>query len=420
MNRSFALVDCNNFYCSCERLFRPELRHVPVAVLSNNDGCIVARSQEVKNLGIKMATPLFQVIDQIKRHNIQLFSSNYTLYGDISARVMQTLEEFSSQVEIYSIDEAFLDLSGTTKQEEYGRKIRATVYQHVGVPVCIGIGPTKTLTKLANYAAKKFTATAGVVDLSDPARQKKLLAITPIAEVWGVGRKHSKTLQARGINTALDLAPSSPRQINKNFSILMQRTVRELTGEACIELDNAPSPRQQIVCSRSFGKKITTYATLRETICEFTARAAVKLRSDKQLANMVNVFIRTSPHNKTDPHYSNSATSRLVRPSADTRDILAVATRLFDSIWKENYRYAKAGIMLGDFCSPEQNQLDLFHSHSDDSSRDKLMQTVDSINNSGQGKIWFGGQRPVEDWFMNQQQVSPAYTTRWDCLPLVG
>ncbi|MCK4503835.1 MAG: translesion error-prone DNA polymerase V subunit UmuC [Desulfuromonadales bacterium] len=416
---TFALVDCNNFYCSCERLFRPELRHVPVAVLSNNDGCIVARSQEVKALGIKMAAPLFQVIDQIKQHQVQVFSSNYTLYGDISARVMQTLEEFSPQVEIYSIDEAFLDLTGIDNLEEYGRKISTTVYQHVGVPVCVGIGPTKTLTKLANYAAKKFKATGGVVDLSDPLRQKKLLAITPIAEVWGVGRKHSKTLLARGITTALDLAQIDTRQIRQRYSVVMERTVRELNGEACIELDNVPSPRQQIVCSRSFGEKITDYATLRETICEFTARAAIKLRADNQCANMVNVFIRTSPHSKTDPYYSNSATSKLYRPSADTRDLLAVATRLFDSIWRVDYRYAKGGIMLGDFSSPNRAQLDLFNSPGDDLSRNKLMATIDTINKSGRGKIWFGGQRPIEDWFMNQQQVSPAYTTRWDCLPVV-
>ncbi len=418
MSHTFALVDCNNFYCSCERLFRPELKNVPVVVLSNNDGCIVARSQEVKDMGIKMAAPLFQVAAELKRHNVQIFSSNYTLYGDISARVMQTLEAFSPNVEIYSIDESFLDLSGFVQLEEYGQKIRTTVYQHVGVPVCVGIAPTKTLTKLANYAAKKFPATGGVVDLSDPARQKKLLAITPVNEVWGVGRKHSKELISRGIKTALDLAQINSRQIRSHFSVVMERTVRELNGEACIELDNAPGPRQQIVCSRSFGKKITAYATLRETVCEFAARATAKLRSDGQLASVVNVFIRTSAHSD-DPPYSNSATGKLPRPSADTSDILAVATKLFDSIWQADYRYAKAGIVLGDFCSPENIQLDLFHSAANDPSRNKLMATLDSINSSGQGKIWFGGQRPIEDWFMNRQQVSPAYTTRWDCLPVV-
>ena len=416
---TFALVDCNNFYCSCERLFRPELRNVPVAVLSNNDGCIVARSQEVKDLSIKMATPLFKVIDQIKQHQVQVFSSNYTLYADISSRVMQTLEQFTPNLEVYSIDEAFLDLSGFSHLEEHAQKIKTTVYQHVGVPVCVGIAPTKTLAKLASYAAKKFKATAGVVDLSDPVRQKKLLGITPVAEVWGVGRKHSEKLKRIGITTALQLAQMDSNRARRLYSIVMERTIRELNGEACIEIDHSPAAKQQIMCSRSFGEKITDYSTLRETICEFAARATEKLRGEKQLARVVNVFARTSPFMKTAPIYSNSATGKLPQPSADTREILSLTVKLFDSIWKDDYRYAKAGVMLGDFYSPEQTQYDLFHPQPGDTHRDKLMQAVDSINHSGLGQIWFGGQRPKQDWFMNQTHLSPAYTTRWDCLPLV-
>ena len=419
MSRIFALVDCNNFYASCERLFRPELKNIPVVVLSNNDGCIVARSQEAKDLGIKMATPLFKVMDLIKQHQVQVFSSNYTLYGDISSRVMQTLEEFTPNQEVYSIDEAFLDLSGFSNLEKYAQKIRSTVYQHVGVPVCVGIAPTKTLAKLANYGAKKFKATGGVVDLSDPERQKKLLAITPVSEVWGVGRKNTESLKKKGITTALSLAQMNTQQIRQHYSIVMERTVRELNGEACIELEDSPVTKQQIMCSRSFGEKITDYATLRETICEFAARAAEKLRGENQLAHVVNVFIRTSSFVKTDPNYSNSATGKLIQPSFDTCDILAMTTKLFDSIYKDNYRYAKAGVMLGDFCSPNQMQFDLFTPKSDETNRDKLMQVVDTINHSGQGQIWFGGQRPKKDWFMKQAHLSPAYTTRWDCLPLV-
>lgn len=417
--KTFALVDCNNFYASCERLFRPELKHVPVAVLSNNDGCIVARSQEVKDLGIKMGIPLFKVKDLIKQHHIKIFSSNYTLYGDISARVMQTLETFSPQTEVYSIDEAFLDLSGFSDLEAYGQKIRSTVYQHVGVPVCVGIAPTKTLSKLANYAAKKFKATGGVVDLSDPKRQKKLLSITPVSEVWGVGRKHTEHLQRIGVTTALGLAQVDTRLIRSHLSVVMERTVRELNGEACIDLEQSPAPKQQIVCSRSFGQKMTDYSDLRETICEFAARAAEKLRGEGQLAHVVNVFIRTSPFVKTDPYYSNMATGRLTFPSSDTRDLLALTTRLLDSIWKEGYRYAKAGVMLGDFCPPEHVQFDLFHKHIDDPCRDQLMRTIDIINSSSRTKVWFGGQRPRNDWFMKQELLSPAYTTRWSCLPLV-
>ncbi|MCW8859738.1 MAG: translesion error-prone DNA polymerase V subunit UmuC [Deltaproteobacteria bacterium] len=419
MTRTFALVDCNNFYASCERLFRPELKDVPVAVLSNNDGCIVARSQEVKALGIKMGTPLFKVADIVKQHQVQVFSSNYSLYGDISARVMQTLEQFSPSVELYSIDEAFLELSGFSNLEEYGHSIRSTVYQHVGVPVCVGIAPTKTLAKLANYAAKKFKATGGVVDLSDPARQKKLLSIVPVSEIWGVGRKHTRSLEEIGITTALQLAQLDPRQIRQHYSVVMERTVRELNGEACIELDEAPAPKQQIVCSRSFGEKITDSATLRECLCEFTARAAEKLRGERQLTSLVNVFIRTSPFIKTDPYYGNSATGRLANPSSDTRELLTLTAKLFEAIWKEGYRYAKAGVMLGDFCSSDRVQYDLFTPIADDPQPDKLMQTLDNINHTGLGKIWFGGQRPRRDWFMKQELLSPAYTTRWDCLPLV-
>jgi DNA polymerase V len=419
MNRTFALVDCNNFYCSCERLFRPELKNIPVVVLSNNDGCIVARSQEVKDLGVKMGTPLFKVMDLIKQHNIQVFSSNYTLYGDLSHRVMQTLEQFAPYAEVYSIDEAFLDLSGFSNLEEYGQKIRSTVYQHVGIPVCVGIAPTKTLSKLANYAAKKFKATGGVVDLSNPVRQKKLLAITPVSEIWGVGRKHTQNLERMGVTTALELAQMDTRLIRRHFSVVMERTVRELNSESCIELDQAPVAKQQIMCSRSFGEKITGYSTLRETICEFAARAAEKLRGEGQFAHVVNVFIRTSPFVKTDPHYSNSATGKLIHPSSDTRDIITLTTKLFDSIWKDGFRYAKAGVMLGDFCSPDQVQYDLFNPTTDELHRDKLMQTVDTINHKGLGQIWFGGQRPKKDWFMKQAHLSPAYTTRWDCLPLV-
>jgi len=419
MKKTFAIVDCNNFYASCERLFRPELKNVPLVVLSNNDGCIVARSQEVKDLGIKMAVPLFKVQNEIKRHGIQVFSSNYTLYGDISARVMRTLEEFSPHVEVYSIDEAFLDLSGMEELNEYGQKIRSTVIQHVGVPVCVGIAPTKTLAKLANYASKKYKGTKGVVDLRETERQKRLLAITPVGEIWGVGRKHTESLHRRGINTALDLAQMDVRMIRQRYSIVLERTVCELNGESCIDLEHNTTPKQQIVCSRSFGEKLTAYNDVRSALCEFAARAAEKLRNGNQLGRMVNVFIRTSPFDKDGPNYDNTATGKLHSPSSDTREILELVIRLYDMIWKDGYRYAKAGVMLGDFCSPDHLQLGLFDQPAVRKQNDRLMTAVDSINHSGQGKVWFGGQRPQKDWFMKQANVSPAYTTRWSSIPEV-
>jgi DNA polymerase V len=395
------------------------LKNVPIIVLSNNDGCIVARSQEVKDLGIKMGTPLFKAKEEIARHGIQVFSSNYTLYGDISARVMQTLEQFSPNLEVYSIDEAFLDMDGMNALSDYGQTIRSTVMQHVGVPVCVGIAPTKTLSKLANYAAKKFKATQGVVDLTDPERQKRLMEITPVSEIWGVGRKLTKSLQSIGVDTALRLAQMDPRHARQRYSVVLERTVCELNGESCLELDDTWQPRQQIMCSRSFGDKLTQHSDLKEAVCEFAARAAEKLRRDNQLALVVNVFIRTSPFDKTGPHYCNTSTGTLTQPSSDSRKILDLAIRLFDMVWREGYRYAKAGVMLGDFCSPDAVQLNLFDSQKNRQENEALMKVIDTINHGGEGRIWFGGQRPQKDWFMRQANVSPAYTTRWSCIPEV-
>ncbi|TYO98836.1 DNA polymerase V [Geothermobacter ehrlichii] len=418
--RRFALVDCNNFYCSCERLFRPDLKKVPVVVLSNNDGCVVARSSEARALGIGMGAPLFKVRETVRRHNVRVFSSNYALYGDISARVMQTLERFSPDLEIYSIDEAFLDLSGVASPVEYGQEIRATVHKHVGVPVSVGIGPTKTLAKLANYAAKKFKATGGVVDLSDPQKQQRLLAIAPVGEVWGVGRRLAASLQKLGVTTALDLARTEPRRIRRRYSVVLERTVRELNGESCIDLEAMPAAKKQIVCSRSFGEKLTDYADVRQAVYEFAARAAEKLRREGQLARMVHLFIRTSPFDGTGPGYNNAATGTLPCPSADSLEILALVTRLFDDIWQDGCRYAKAGVMLGDFCTPDQVQPDLFAAEADHDRSDRLMRAIDAINHGGRGKVWFGGQRPQKDWFMRQAHLSPAYTTRWESIPEVG
>lgn len=420
MTPTFALVDCNNFYCSCERLFRPDLKRRPVAVLSNNDGCIIARSQEVKDLGVKMGTPLFQARALIEAHNIQVFSSNYNLYGDISQRVMQTLEELCPRVEIYSIDEAFLDLSGFSSLVETGRKIKSTVYKHVGIPVSIGMAPTKTLAKLANQAAKTYRATGGVVDLSDRQRQLRLLQRVPVAKVWGVGRRHARSLEKLGISSAYGLSRMHLKFARQRFSIVMERTVRELNGEACIGLEEIIPAKQQIVCSRSFGEKIDAYGPLRDALCEFTARALEKLRGEKQRATTLTVFIRTSPFDTRSPCYSQTATGSLSQASSDTRDFLQLATRLFDNIWSEGYRYAKAGVMLGGFSPAGQFQYPLFDPQCDTRQSDQLMTTVDRINHQGIGKVWWGGQQPERDWFMTQANRSPAYTTRWDAMPRVS
>jgi DNA polymerase V len=415
----FALVDCNNFYCSCERLFQPQLRHVPVVVLSNNDGCIVARSKEVKDLGIGMGVPLFKAREQIDKHGIQVFSSNYTLYGDISQRVMQTLESFASHVEIYSIDEAFLDLTGFPDLFGYGELIKRQVYNDVGIPVSVGIGPTKTLAKLANHSAKRIFPDIGVVDFTDVQLRQSLMPRIPVGEVWGVGRRIGEKLSAMGITTVQQLAQMRPKVARSRFSVNVERTVRELNGLSCIDLDESTVPKKQIVCSRSFGNKITEYQPLRQAVSEFVARAAEKLRKEQQHAAALTLFIRTSPFDKHGQHYSNSATATLLQASSDTRTLLTQATRLFDAIWQEGPRYGKAGVMLGDFSPETELQLPLVEQRTDSVKSDLLMRTIDKINKTG-GSVWFGGQRPEKDWFMRQAKLSPAYTTRWDCLPLVS
>ena len=418
----FALVDCNNFYASCEKLFRPDLKDTPVVVLSNNDGCVVARSREAKLLGIKMGVPVFQIKAEMQRHGILAFSSNYALYTDLSSRVMRTLEEMAPRVEVYSIDEAFLDLTGiesVLSLVEFGQQVRERIGHWIGITVCVGIAPTKTLAKLANHAAKKYPATQGVVDLTNPDRQRRLLALVPVDDVWGVGKRLSKRLNALGITTALDLANASPRAIRDQFSVVLERTVRELNGESCIELEEIPPTKKQIVCSRSFGVKVTQFELLREAVCEYATRATEKLRKEQQQAKVLTVFIRTSPFKDNEPQYSNSASGELLIPSCDTRDFIELANHLLKRIWKDGFRYAKAGVMLSDFYDPGMFQPGLFDDVSIRSNSQQLMSVLDTINQSGAGKVFFAGQGTKKDWSMKREHLSPAYTTRWDQLPRV-
>ena len=418
----FALVDCNNFYASCEKLFRPDLKDTPVVVLSNNDGCVVARSREAKLLGIKMGVPVFQIKAEMQRHGILAFSSNYALYADLSSRVMRTLEEMAPRVEVYSIDEAFLDLTGiesVLSLVEFGQQVRERIGHWIGITVCVGIAPTKTLAKLANHAAKKYPATQGVVDLTNPDRQRRLLALVPVDDVWGVGKRLSKRLNALGITTALDLANASPRAIRDQFSVVLERTVRELNGESCIELEEIPPTKKQIVCSRSFGVKVTQFELLREAVCEYATRATEKLRKEQQQAKVMTVFIRTSPFKDNEPQYSNSASGELLIPSCDTRDFIELANHLLKRIWKDGFRYAKAGVMLSDFYDPGMFQPGLFDDVSTRSNSQQLMSVLDTINQSGAGKVFFAGQGTKKDWSMKREHLSPAYTTRWDQLPRV-
>ncbi len=419
----FALVDVNSFYASCETIFRPDLQGRPVVVLSNNDGCIIARSAEAKKLGIKMGDPYFKCKDYFRQQGVVCFSSNYELYADMSNRVMTTLEEMCPRVEIYSIDEAFCDLTGVRNcrvLEEFGRELKDTVYRNTRLPVGVGIAQTKTLAKLANHAAKTWKATGGVVDLSNVERQRKLMALLPVDEVWGVGRRISKKLEAMGIKTVLQLADTDIRFIRKHFNVVLERTVRELRGEPCLGLEEFAPVKQEIVCSRSFGQRISTYEEMRQAICLYASRAAEKLRGEHQYCRFISAFVKTSPFALNEPYYGNSTSVKLLTPTQDSRDIITAATKCLDAIWRDGYRYQKAGVMLGDFYSQGVAQLNLFDDNAPRQNSEKLMEVLDHLNaKDGRGTLYFAGQGIQSAWQMKREMLSPRYTTRFSDLPVV-
>ncbi|MCH9376421.1 Y-family DNA polymerase [Klebsiella pneumoniae] len=419
----FALVDVNSFYASCETIFRPDLQGRPVVVLSNNDGCIIARSAEAKKLGIKMGDPYFKCKDYFRQQGVVCFSSNYELYADMSNRVMTTLEEMCPRVEIYSIDEAFCDLTGVRNcrvLEEFGRDLKDTVYRNTRLPVGVGIAQTKTLAKLANHAAKTWKATGGVVDLSNVERQRKLMALLSVDEVWGVGRRISKKLEAMGIKTVLQLADTDIRFIRKHFNVVLERTVRELRGEPCLCLEEFAPVKQEIVCSRSFGERITDYHEMRQAICLYASRAAEKLRGEHQYCRFISAFVKTSPFTLNEPYYGNSTSVKLLTPTQDSRDIITAATKCLDAIWRDGHRYQKAGVMLGDFYSQGVAQLNLFDDNAPRQNSEKLMEVLDHLNaKDGKGTLYFAGQGIQTAWQMKREMLSPRYTTRISDLLIV-
>ena len=414
----FGLADCSNFFASCEKLFRPDLKHVPVVVMSSNDGCVIARSREAKALGFKMGQPFFECREMIERNGVEVFSSNFTLYGDISQRVMSILEQLSPKISIYSVDEAFLDATGIPDLLGFGRHIRGTVLQWTGIEVGVGFAQTKTLAKLANHAAKQYPATGGVVDLTDRQRQLRLMKLVPVGEVWGVGRRYAEKLAGMDIQSALDLAQADPKTIRRHFSVVLERTVAELNGESCQDLEEIAPASQQIIRSRSFGSRITELAQMRQAITAFMSKAAEKLRQEQQVAKRLSVFIRTSPFGTMEPQYSNQASIALVTATSDTRDLVASAMRLLDGIWKDGYRYAKGGVMLAELRPEGAVQADLFAAEERPRS-EALMKVIDQINRSGQGRVFLAGQGMRQEWDMRRKYLSPAYTTRWEDLPRV-
>jgi DNA polymerase V len=418
MDRLFALVDCNNFYASCERLFRPELRGKPIVVLSNNDGCIVARSNEAKALGIAMGAPYFKSRAVIDEHGIQVFSSNYALYGDLSSRIMAVLREIEPEVEVYSIDEAFVGLPGGEQAAEHGRLIRARVAQCVGIPVSIGIGPTRTLAKIANRFAKKDPRYGGVVDLAGAGDRAEFLAAVDVGEVWGIGGSGTRKLYGRGIRNALQLRDCDDGWIRKHLTITGLRTVLELRGTACIAGGSVQATRKSIISSRSFGSPVTNRADLREAIAFHAAIAAAKLRGQQSLAGAIQVFFHTNGFQHDVPQYSANLVLPLPRASSDTPTLIGVALKGLERIFKAGYRYQKAGVMLTDITPGACRQGELFGALPPE--REGLMATVDRINRKwGRDTVQFAAAGLTKPWRMKQAYKSPAYTTSWEEIPVV-
>lgn len=406
----FALVDCNNFYASCERVFDPSLRKKPVVVLSNNDGCAIARSQEAKDIGIKMGQPFFEWEHLVKSHDIKVFSSNFTLYGDMSRRVMTVLKGFSPDIEVYSIDEAFLLLSGmNVDHEPYGREIRSRVLQWTGLPVSVGIAPTKTLAKAANHMAKRQKFRQGVCSLLDPAARDAALKELPVDEIWGIGRKKMKFLNGYGIINAGQLAGADDAWIKKHLSVVTLRTVYELRGISCTDFEQAEPDKKTIATTRSFGKEVTTFEELNESLSAYVARAAEKMRRQGSKAGFMLVFVETSPFK--GEYYGNSGSLNLPDPTAYTPELMKYAECLLRSIYKGGKVYKRAGVILGDFTKEENQSFDLFEDREADLKRVQLMKAMDAIN-KGEKRVLFAKEGLKKPWFMRQARRSGRFSTR--------
>jgi DNA polymerase V len=423
--RHIALIDVNNFYVSCERVFNPQLVGKPVVVLSNNDGCAVARSNEVKALGIGMGAPWFKFKDLAKQHGIIALSSNYALYADMSNRVMSILREYSPDQEIYSIDESFLDLTGFKTRDliQYAQDMRQRILQWTGLPVCVGIGATKTLAKLANHCAKKRPQLNGVCNFNMMTTQAldQLLAEIDVGEIWGVGRKLAPKLAALGYQSALDLKQASPETLRQQFSVIMEKTIRELNGTVCIELEEISPPKKQILSSRSFGHPVRDYNSLAESITLYMSRAAEKLRRQHSFAGSAYVYIRTSPFKPDDPFYSNGLTIPLPTPTDDTRQLVNVVLWGLKQIYRPNFNYAKAGVMLSELVPAQGVQTDLFSPMQSTLKSDGLMATIDEINRKmGKDAIKLASEGFRRPWKMKQENKSPSFTTRWAEIPKVN
>lgn len=413
----FALVDCNSFYASCEQVFRPDLRGKPVVVLSNNDGCIVARSKEAKALGIPDLQPYFKLEGLLRRHRVTIFSSNYALYGDMSRRVMDTLREYSHAIEVYSIDEIFLSMAGMRDLAAIGAMMKERVWRDTRIPVGVGIASTKTLAKLANRAAKKIERLDGVCVIQRPEQREWLLRRVPVTDLWGVGRRLGARLNDLGIRTGWELATADPKFIRRRSSVNLERTIEELNGRPCLELEELPPAKKQIYCTRSFGSTITDLSPLQQSLTAYATRAHDKLRAQRHLVSALHIFAHTSPHR---PGYlSVSGTVQLPYPTDDLRLIVSEAKKAMARLYRPGHAYIKAGIGFIEITSKHHLQADLLTPGQSERD-DKLMDLIERINRrEGRGTIFLGAQGVGKPWAMRQQHTSPRYTTRWSELPRV-
>lgn len=413
-DKVFALADCNNFYVSCERAFNPALIGKPVVVLSNNDGCAVALSEEAKKY-IPFGAPIFKNMEIVKKHNIHVYSSNYTLYADMSSRVTSVLSRFSPEIENYSVDESFLSLAGLKKDSltEYGKTIRKEVLKRTGIPISVGIAPTKTLSKIANKVAKKNTMCQGVLDITGHPRIKDFLASVEVDDVWGVGWQYSKLLKRHNINTALNLRDANETWIRKKMTVQGLRTVLELRGTPCIDLNEIRPDKKEIVNSRSFGKDVYSYNHLSEAIATYTTRAAEKLRSQKSITCYLSVWIETNRFKLENPQYANSINCKLPEPTAYTPILIKYALHILKRIYRKGFGYKKAGVAFLEIVPETEKQLNLFVNFNN-AKQTRLMSALDKVNQKwGSETLRSGASGYERTWNMKRSILSPNYTTNW-------
>ncbi|MDO9177451.1 MAG: Y-family DNA polymerase [Agitococcus sp.] len=418
-----ALVDCNNFYASCERVFEPKLEGKPIVVLSNNDGCVVARSNEAKAIGIAMGTPIHECKALVRQHGVIVRSSNYALYGDMSNRVMSLLSKYSPNQEVYSIDESFLDFTGIIDPISHATTLKADIRKCTGIPVAVGMGATKTLAKLANYCAKKLEPwkSGGVCNLSnlETSELHKLMSTIAVGEIWGIGFRISRQLEALNIFTVYDLIAADPKLLRRHFSVVIERTVNEIKGISCIKFEDVAPNKQQIIASRSFGELVTELEDLEAAIATHISRAVEKLRRQQSTASILTVFIKTNPFRQQDAQYHPHKSVALVLPSNDLSVFQKAANEALRSIFKTGYWYKKAGVMLQGIQSNQVQQSDLF-APEPEPIREALMMTLDKINRQfGRGTLVSGTELLGKKWQMKQELRSPRYTTCWAELPMV-